>query len=198
MELKPCPFCGKGARHHFSQGTGSNFVECVGCEADTAYYDTREEAIAAWNTRAAPKAEPVACSEHEWTDHAYCLKCGAQHDSMEDAAPPSRDAANPFTDDPAEDATPAQLREAFEWLRGVSLARVRGSTHAARLMYRLAKLEARPSRGETSLDANVAEDAARYRWIRDVQNESAFHIVGCYEGADLDAAIDAARQERGT
>lgn len=43
------------------------------------------------------------------------------------------------------------------------------------------------------------KDAERYRWIRDPKNGKAVEIIqsrGIYEGAELDAAIDAAMQEQ--
>lgn len=54
MELKRCPFCGRRAR---VESSGNHYVvekfkvRCVGCLVVSAYYDSREEAIAAWNRR---------------------------------------------------------------------------------------------------------------------------------------------------
>lgn len=55
-ELKPCPFCGGKAEVVWMpyinvEGMGL-VVECNHCWAETGYYATREEAIAAWNRRA--------------------------------------------------------------------------------------------------------------------------------------------------
>ena len=56
--LKPCPFCGGKAkhtpelRHHI--GRDSNFMHvimCGWCNARSGWYDTYEEAAAAWNDR---------------------------------------------------------------------------------------------------------------------------------------------------
>ena len=47
FELKPCPFCGDDA----NIVTGNTWVHCMGCGAETDYYDTVEEAIEAWNRR---------------------------------------------------------------------------------------------------------------------------------------------------
>lgn len=49
-ELKPCPFCG-GKAKCFTVNSAT-WVFCTDCSAETRAYDTREEAIAAWNRRA--------------------------------------------------------------------------------------------------------------------------------------------------
>jgi len=59
-KLKPCPFCGGEAEaFHPHSVAGGWYAECYAeyndgecCEARTAIYDTAEEAIKAWNTRA--------------------------------------------------------------------------------------------------------------------------------------------------
>ncbi len=54
MELKRCPFCGRRARIETSGNyyvTEKFKVRCVGCLTVSVYYDSREEAIAAWNRR---------------------------------------------------------------------------------------------------------------------------------------------------
>lgn len=45
--LKPCPFCGGKANF---QGNG-HWISCEDCLAETNYFDYKEEAIKAWNTR---------------------------------------------------------------------------------------------------------------------------------------------------
>lgn len=47
-KLLPCPFCGGEAR--FSTEAG-NWINCKSCGAETDYFEQREEAINAWNTR---------------------------------------------------------------------------------------------------------------------------------------------------
>ena len=57
-ELKPCPFCGGDARYnrityHTVIANESHIVFCAKCGASTQKYKTKQEAIAAWNKRAA-------------------------------------------------------------------------------------------------------------------------------------------------
>jgi hypothetical protein len=66
-ELKPCPFCGRGAklrsRSGYDYGTDEHWVECGGCWAKSArftsratdrattYFDALAYAVSAWNRR---------------------------------------------------------------------------------------------------------------------------------------------------
>ena len=55
-DLKPCPFCGTMPVIHCVDATYDTwYIECVyggcSCKPETWYYDTKEEAIEAWNTR---------------------------------------------------------------------------------------------------------------------------------------------------
>lgn len=49
-ELKPCPFC--GGKNMRIWNTSTPWVSCDDCLANTAYGETKEEAIEQWNRRA--------------------------------------------------------------------------------------------------------------------------------------------------
>lgn len=52
--LKPCPFCGSEAKIvHFSQDACYVKCENYDCMAGQKVYDTKADAIAAWNNRTA-------------------------------------------------------------------------------------------------------------------------------------------------
>jgi len=69
-ELKNCPFCGGKAisrrRRPDHIMNGKYFISCVECKNKTHYYDSEEEAIAAWNKR----VEVIK------DDINYCPHCG--------------------------------------------------------------------------------------------------------------------------
>ena len=50
-ELKCCPFCGSDCRSYLGSYAIS-YVVCLGCGMQGRTMNSREEAIAAWNTRA--------------------------------------------------------------------------------------------------------------------------------------------------
>ena len=50
QELKPCPFCGGEAEtypYYFNEW----YIGCSECSCDLGVFDTKEEAIEAWNKR---------------------------------------------------------------------------------------------------------------------------------------------------
>lgn len=67
-DLKPCPFCGGEAVAMHIANFNWHSVMCDSCMAETMDYGTDEEAVAAWNTRAADDA----------TQHTHCCPCGAE------------------------------------------------------------------------------------------------------------------------
>ena len=115
-ELLPCPFCGgdvvnMGVRPHFREGKGNGWtVLCADCGGSIGYierpdghfyaeYDTKPEAVAAWNARAERTCQCTtddnawcfACSEcgktfprsdlhyaHNHGEINYCPNCGAK------------------------------------------------------------------------------------------------------------------------
>ena len=74
-DLKRCPFCG-------SEPVGSGWnadyftarVHCGNCEARGPVFDSHQQAIDAWNTRAAPKVKPLEW--HELGDQWNTVTCG--------------------------------------------------------------------------------------------------------------------------
>ena len=51
-ELKPCPFC--GGKAEIISGVGFFCVSCSFCCGETNLYNTKQDAIYAWNKRAQP------------------------------------------------------------------------------------------------------------------------------------------------
>lgn len=81
-ELKPCPFCGGEARTfefswHASQFGGHMFekpywqVICESCKAAIGDFDSKAEAIEAWNTRA-----ERTCRNTQHDTDFMCSVCG--------------------------------------------------------------------------------------------------------------------------
>ena len=108
-QLKPCPFCGgKAKTHHYSTTVISYgiYVMCKDCMTSSKYYDTKRQAIEAWNKRAYPRPKgkwlrydregnAYECSLcHEvWqlmegtpaeNKMKYCQSCGAEMTYSED------------------------------------------------------------------------------------------------------------------
>ena len=73
-ELKPCPFCGGEARIEKDESGHNSVVICFGCFINDEYnmwYQTKQEAIKAWNHR---PAKPVSkedlaeyCHDEQWS-----------------------------------------------------------------------------------------------------------------------------------
>lgn len=59
MNLKPCPFCGSEDVHcdDVSRGCDMWFVQCYECFATFPHFDSKYEAIEAWNRRSEPPKE---------------------------------------------------------------------------------------------------------------------------------------------
>lgn len=57
-QLKPCPCC--KAQSIYSQGGDWWSAECLGCGLTTSAFNSPEEAVAAWNRRAAPEIDVEA------------------------------------------------------------------------------------------------------------------------------------------
>lgn len=76
-DLLPCPFCGGEARYYHRPDTtgwsNTEWVSCVGdCGASTCMHETKEEAIAAWNTRNDDLVQAaVAAALREAADAVY-------------------------------------------------------------------------------------------------------------------------------
>ena len=80
IELKPCPFC-EGKAEITSYHNAVIFVQCTDCYATFPHFDSKEEAIEAWNRRAGYRKQ----SEGEWVVKNIffaiykCSICGAEN-----------------------------------------------------------------------------------------------------------------------
>lgn len=87
-ELMPCPFCGKSVarigRTPLMNDTSGYHVNCStvagGCNMEGPWRNTKDEAIAAWNTRPAPSPSDAAeCSDD--CGSRNCAVCGKDYPS---------------------------------------------------------------------------------------------------------------------
>jgi Lar family restriction alleviation protein len=49
--LLPCPFCGEYLKLMYDPHMKNYWFFCEGCEIETMYYDTEQQAVDAWNRR---------------------------------------------------------------------------------------------------------------------------------------------------
>jgi Lar family restriction alleviation protein len=64
-KLLPCPFCVDGGQPAVVGPRGNTYVECYQCGATSAIYDTKAEAVAAWNRRVPTQPDSVVMAEAE-------------------------------------------------------------------------------------------------------------------------------------
>lgn len=84
VELEPCPFCG-GEATFVDAGSGLNYY--VGCADDSCCgfaevgwaFKTREEAVAAWNTRAERTCRWEVVKHGAIYDVYRCSACGYEY-----------------------------------------------------------------------------------------------------------------------
>lgn len=74
QNLRPCPFCGKDARHvvmEDTDGAVSHRIICrnVGCGALTSCWGTRRAARFAWNRRPEPEAGSLMDVAGSWEEN---------------------------------------------------------------------------------------------------------------------------------
>ena len=92
-ELLPCPFCGgKAWIVHFTQEACYVLCENIDCMAKQKVYGTKDEAIAAWNSRAERTCRIVESEpdDEAWVyRHEFSCECGQRNLFTTDRMPPN-------------------------------------------------------------------------------------------------------------
>ena len=79
-KLKPCPFCGGEAKINRIVNTfyqyARYFSSCTRCSAESKVFETEQEAIEAWNTRAERTCHPFVSPDGAGWYAIGCDNCG--------------------------------------------------------------------------------------------------------------------------
>jgi len=84
MTPAPCPFC-KNANITIEQPSDMHYAYCDDCHAEGPAGDTEADAVARWNSVAAPRIAAVDGSTLEAVARAICVACDERPDHKGDA-----------------------------------------------------------------------------------------------------------------